>query len=146
MATTIKSSDLDFQNIKGRLKEYFKAQSEYADYDFEASGLSNILDVLAYNTHVNGLTANFALNESFLNTAQLRSSVVSHAETLGYDVRSMTASKALLKLSFNLAGVSNRPPTILVPKGLTFTTQIDGITYTFRTLDAFNAKDNGSGL
>ena len=146
MATTIKSSDLDFQNIKGRLKEYFKAQSEYSDYDFEASGLSNILDVLAYNTHVNGLTANFALNEAFLNTAQLRSSVVSHAETLGYDVRSMTAAKALLKLSLNLGGVSNRPPTVLVPKGLTFTTQIDGITYTFRTLDAFTAKDNGSGL
>ena len=91
MATTIKSADLDFQNIKGRLKEHFKAQPEYADYDFDASGLSNVLDVLAYNTHINGLTANFALNESFLNTAQLRSSVVSHAETLGYDVRSMTA-------------------------------------------------------
>lgn len=146
MATTIKSADLDFQNIKGRLKEYFKAQPEYADYDFDASGLSNVLDVLAYNTHINGLTANFALNESFLNTAQLRSSVVSHAETLGYDVRSMTASKALLNLSFNLAGVANRPPSVLVPKGLTFTTQIDGTTYTFRTLDAFTAKDNGSGL
>ena len=44
-ATVIKSSDLDFQNIKGRLKEYFKTQPEYADYDFDASGLSNVLDV-----------------------------------------------------------------------------------------------------
>ena len=84
MATTINSSALDFQAIKNNLKTYLKQQSEFADYDFEASGLSNILDVLAYNTHLNALTANFALNESFLSTAQLRSSIVSHAETLGY--------------------------------------------------------------
>lgn len=84
MATTINSSSLDFDAIKNNLKTYLKQQSEFADYDFEASGLSNLLDVLAYNTHMNGLTANMALNESFLNTAQLRSSVISHAETLGY--------------------------------------------------------------
>ena len=84
MATTIHSSSLDFTAIKNNLKTYLQQQSEFKDYDFEAAGLSNILDVLAYNTHMNGLTANFALNESFLNTAQLRSSVVSHAETLGY--------------------------------------------------------------
>jgi len=77
MATTINSTALDFENIKSNLKTYLQNTTEFADYDFEASGLSNILDVLAYNTHVNGLTTNFALNESFLGTAQLRSSVVS---------------------------------------------------------------------
>ncbi len=92
MATTIKSTDLDFDTIKTRLKTDLKAKSEFADYDFDAAGLSNILDVLAYNTHMNGLLANFTLNEAFLNTAQLRSSVVSHAETLGYTPRSKTSS------------------------------------------------------
>ena len=62
MATTIQSTDLDFDTIKTRLKDYFKRQSEFNDYDFEASGLSNILDVLAYNTHFNGLIANFSIN------------------------------------------------------------------------------------
>ena len=103
--TSIKSTELDFQNIKNSLKNFFKSQDEFADFDFEASGLNNVLDVLAYNTHVNGLTANFAINESFLNTAQLRSSVVSHAETLGYEVRSTTTSKAIVNLNVNLAGV-----------------------------------------
>jgi hypothetical protein len=145
MATTIKSSDLDFENIKGRLKTYFQAKPEYADYDFNAAGLNNILDVLAYNTHVNGLTANFALNEAFLNTAQLRSSVVSHAEALGYDVRSKVASRALLTITFNLTGVTNRPTTVLVPRGLTFSTQIDSISYTFRTLETYTARDDGTG-
>jgi hypothetical protein len=146
MATTIKSTDLDFQNIKAGLKNYLKSKSEFADYDFDASGLNNILDVLAYNTHINGLTANFALNEAFLPTAQLRSSVVSHAETLGYQVRSRTTANALVGLVVNLSGVSGRPPQIQLPSGWQFTSSIDGVSYTFRTLETFFAKDNGSGL
>ena len=99
MATTIQSTDLDFDTIKTRLKDYLKKQNEFNDYDFEAAGLSNLLDVLAYNTHFNGLIANFAINESFLNTAQLRSSIISHAEALGYVPRSYTSSQAKLNLS-----------------------------------------------
>ena len=102
MATAIQSTDLDFDTIKTKLKDYFKRQEEFNDYDFEASGLSNILDVLAYNTHFNGLTANFALNESFLNTAQLRSSIISHAEALGYVPRSYTSAQAKLNISISL--------------------------------------------
>lgn len=146
MATTVKSVDLDFDNIKNRLKEYFQAQSEFQDYDFEASGLSNILDVLAYNTHINALTANFAVNEAFLSSAQLRSSVVSHAETLGYDIRSRTSSKAIVNLSLNLAGVLGRPAAISLPSGKTFTSSINGTTYTFRTLETYVARDDGTGL
>ena len=69
----IRSSDLDFDTIKANLKTFLQASTEFADYDFDASGLNNILDVLAFNTHINGLTANFAINESFLKSAQLRS-------------------------------------------------------------------------
>ena len=144
--TTVKSTDLDFDNIKASLKNFLKADTQFADYDFDASGLNNILDVLAYNTHVNGLTANFALNEAFLNTAQLRSSVVSHAETLGYEVRSRVASKALVELSVNLSGVTGRPAQIQLNSGTQFTTSVDGVSYTFRTLETFFARDNGSGL
>lgn len=146
MATTVKSTDLDFQNIKAGLKNYLRSKSEFADYDFDASGLNNILDVLAYNTHINGLTANFALNEAFLPTAQLRSSVVSHAETLGYQVRSRVTASALVNLTVNLAGVTGRPPQIQLPSGWQFTSSIDGVSYTFRTLETYFAKDNGSGL
>ena len=92
MATTVKSTNLDFISIKNNLKTFFAQQDEFADYNFEASGLSNILDVLAYNTHYNGLIANFALNESFLGTAQLRSSLVSLAEGIGYIPKSRTSS------------------------------------------------------
>jgi hypothetical protein len=141
---TIQSSDLDFNTIKTNLKTYLQAQSEFADYDFEASGLSNILDVLAYNTHINGLIANFATNESFLNTAQLRSSVVSHAEVLGYFPRSKTAARATVNLNLTVTD-AGRPSSITLPAYTTFTTSIEDATYTFQTLENYIATDDGSG-
>jgi len=146
MATSVSSTQLDFNTIKNSLKTYFAQQSEFADYDFEGSGLNNILDVLAYNTHFNALTANFALNEAFLSTAQLRSSVVSHAATLGYTPRSRTASRAEVNLNVNLAGVTNRPSSLILPAGTQFTTTVEDVTYTFSTLEDYVATDNGEGV
>ena len=145
MATNITTTQLDFNNIKTSLKTFLAAKPEFKDYNFEGSGLSNILDVLAYNTHYNGLLANFALNESFLNTAQLRSSIVSHAQTLGYAPRSATSAAAILNISVNLAGVAGRPATITLSEGRTFTSSIAGTTYTFRTLKDHFATDDGTG-
>ena len=145
MATNIESTALDFQNIKNNLKTFLANQTEFTDYDFEAAGLSNILDVLAYNTHYNALTANFALNEAFLNTAQLRSSVVSHAQTLGYIPRSKTAALAQVSLSLNLSGVAGRPTQLTMPSGRTFTSSIGGVAYTFQTIRAHYATDDGTG-
>ena len=65
----ISVSELDFDNIKANLKEYLKGQSEFSDYDFEGSGLSILLDVLAYNTHYNGIYTNLAINEMFIDSA-----------------------------------------------------------------------------
>lgn len=142
MATNITSTQLDFENIKSALKTFFKEKSEFTDYDFEASGLSNILDVLAYNTHYNGLIANFALNESFLNTAQLRPSVVSHAEMLGLDIASKTSSRVALKATVNTGLVANRPTSILLPPGFTFSTTIDGNSYEFHTRQRYTGVES----
>ena len=145
MATIIKSTQLDFDTIKARLKDYLKQQSEFADYDFEASGLSNILDVLAYNTHFTGLTSNFALNESFINTAQLRSSVVSLAEGLGYVPKSYTSAQAELSLAVQISA-SDRPTVLTLPRNTKFTSAIAGVTYTFQTRENFTAIDSGTGF
>ena len=144
MATTITSTQLDFDLIKGRLKDFLKAQPEFTDYNFEASGLSNILDVLAYNTHFNGLLANFALNESFLTTAQLRSSLVSHAESIGYVPRSYSSSQAKLDIAVTI-DVSDRPSTIKLPRNTQFIASVDDVSYTFQTREDFIGTDDGSG-
>lgn len=146
MATNITSTALDFDTIRSSLKTYFAQQPEFSDYNFEASGLSNILDVLAYNTHFNGLTANFATNEAFLNTAQLRSSVVSHAEALGYRPRSRTPSSSALTLFVNLAGVANRPSSITLPAEWTFSASNETTTFSFITTKSYSATDDGNGI
>lgn len=145
MATTIKSTDLDFDTIKNRLKDYLKSKNEFADYDFEGAALSNLLDVLAYNTHFNGLIANFAINESFLNTSQLRSSVVSHAEALGYVPTSYTASRAFVSVSTTITD-SGKPSVLSLPRGTTFSASIGNTTYTFRTLEAYSAVPDIAGI
>ena len=142
--TIIRSSDLDFDAIKTNLKQYFQKQSEFNGYNFEGSGLSNILDVLAYNTHLNGLIANLAVNESFLNSAQLRSSVVSHSENLGYTPKSKTASKAIVNLSLNTNDTVT--PTVTINKFASFTGVAEGVTYTFQTLEEISAVNDGTGL
>ena len=145
MASSIQSTQLDFINIKNKLKTYLAQQPEFTDYNFEASGLSNILDVLAYNTHFNGLIANFALNESFLTTSQLRSSVVSHAEALGYTPRSKTSAIGYVnvQISNNTPG---RSSTVTLPAYTKFTGSVDGVGYTFQTTSPYSAADDGFGI
>ena len=145
MATTINSTALDFANIKTNLKTYLQNTTEFQDYDFEASGLSNILDVLAYNTHVNGLTTNFALNESFLGTAQLRSSVVSLATGIGYVPDTMTSAFGTVGVTMSLAGISGRPSTVDLPNNTRFSSTVDDVTYTFQTREVHTGADDGAG-
>ena len=141
--TTIKSTALDFTAIKNNLKVFLSQQDEFTDYNFEASGLSSVLDVLAYNTHYNGLIANFALNESYLGTAQLRSSLVSLAEGIGYIPDSMNASQGIINLSLNLESLANRPTVVTLASGVKFDTVVDGTSYVFQTQEEISARDNG---
>ena len=127
MATKLQVTELDFDDIKTNLKTYMKNQTEFTDYDFEGSGLSTIIDLLAYNTHYLAMNANMAVNEAFLDTATLRSSVVSHAKTLGYTPRSARTAVAYVDVSLN----SFTGSSATIAKGTKFTTQIDGSTYGF---------------
>lgn len=138
---TIQNSELDFFEIKSQLKTYLKKQPEFFDYDFNGSGLSNILDVLAHNTHINGLIANMAINESFLSSAQLRSSVVSHAEALGYLPKSMTSATAIVSLS--ISDYADGPDIITLPVGTEFTASVEEVQYTFTNSEYCTALKDG---
>jgi hypothetical protein len=135
----INSSELDFDNIKTNLVAYMKAtDTTFNDYNYEGSAMSTIIDVLAYVTHINSMNANFALNETFLDTSQLRSSVVSHAKLLGYTPRSISPSTAVINMTMNYDATAtplwnhdgtNTPLPLSMPRGTKFSTNIDGVTY-----------------
>ena len=124
-------SELDFDNIKENLKVFLRSQSEFTDYDFEGSGMNILLDTLAYNTHYQAFNANMLANEMFLDSSSLRSSVVSHAKTLGYEPRSVSAPTATVNIILN--NVSNATRTLSA--GTVFTTSVDGEDYQFVVID-----------
>ena len=133
MANRLRVTELDFDTIKQNLKTFLNQQSEFTDYDFEGSGLSVLLDVLAYNTHYNAYYLNMVANESFLDTALLRDSVISHAKLLGYVPYSRKAPRA--NINFTVSSSSNTSATVTIPKGFRFlSNQIDGVSYGFVTL------------
>ena len=134
MATTEKKlnvTDLDFDDIKGNLKTFMRNQDEFTDYDFEGSGMSALLDVLAYNTHYLAMNMNMVSNEAFLDTASVRSSVVSHAKTLGYIPNSPRAPIANINLKLNNIWTLS---AATIPLGTVFTTTIDDVNYQFITI------------
>ena len=146
MPTTIKSTDLDFQQIKDNLKVFFAQQEEFNDYDFEGSGLSNLLDVLAYNTHYNALIANFALNESYLTTAQLRPSIISIAESLGYIPDSKNSAQMSINLSLTSSDPDRERSLTIKPGELILRGEKDEKDYTFTNRDTLEGVDNGAGV
>ena len=120
-------TELDFDAIKSNLKTYMKGQTTFTDYDFEGSGLSVLLDVLAYNTHYNAFMANMAANEMFLDTAVKRNSVASHAKALGYTPGSVKAPVAYVDVTVNDANTAS----VTMNAGHAFSTTISGTTYQF---------------
>jgi len=131
----LKVSEMDFDTIKTNLKSFMKEQTTFEDYNFEGSALSSMLDVMAYVTHYNAINANFAINETFLDSSRLRPSVVSHAKMLGYTPRSSYPAAATIDvLVNNPTGVLSDDDTYLpltMTKGTVFTSTIDGVSYKF---------------
>jgi hypothetical protein len=141
MASNLNVSELDFDQIKDNLKNFMKSQSQFKDYDFDGSGLSVLMDILAYNTHYNAMLAHFALNEAFLDSAQIRGNVVSRAGLLGYVPRSVLAPRATVKLVVDVTNSDsiNLPTTLVLERGTKFTTSVDGVSYTFSSLESQTA-------
>lgn len=143
--TSLTVADLDFFSIKNNLKNFLRSQSEFTDYDFDASGLSVLLDVLAYNTYYNAFYLNMAANEAFLDTAQLRQNILSQAKLVNY----IPASKqgALAKINILVT------PSLVEDRDINFITldrytrlmgrDINGVNYPFVTVNANTASKSG---
>lgn len=140
-------SNLDFDTLKNTFKAYMKSQDKFNDYDFEGSNINVLLDVLAYNTFHNSFYLNMVGNEMFLDSAQLRDTVVSHAKELNYIPRSFKSAEATVNLSIRSTDTSKR--SLVLNKGYTFTSRLLNKIYTFSTADTAVINDyqaNSSGV
>ena len=137
----LRVTELDFDDIKDNLKTFLKAQSEFRDYDFEGSGMSVLLDILAYNTHYLGFNANMLANEMFLDSSSLRSSAVSHAKMLGYEVSSPRASSAIITVNL----ITNDSSKTM-PAGTAFSTKVDDTSFQFVTIQDITGVNLGNSV
>jgi hypothetical protein len=143
MATNTPVTELDFDALRSSLKQFLRSQTAFTDYDFDASNLSVLMDLLAYNTHYNAILANMVNNEMFLDTALKRSSVVSLAKHLNYIPRSQRSAEA--KVNVTLQNVPGNPNFVTLNRYTLFNTTIGGDTYSFYNNESYIATpSNGS--
>lgn len=146
--TSLRIAELDFNSIRDNLKNYLRSQSEFQDFDFDGSGMSVLIDLLAYNTHYMGYYLNMVGNESFLDTAQLRESMISIGKLMGYTPRSSQGATTKINIKVTPAPGSEDVAAQAVTLDK-FTRllgrDINGINYPFVTLYSNTVtKVNGS--
>lgn len=135
---------MEFSEIKSNLKNFLKSQSEFTDYNFEGSGLNILIDLLAYNSQNNAYLANMIANESELDSAILRSNVVSRAKLLGYTPKSSTAARAVLSITID--DPTSESASLLLPRGTRFVVRAGSQQFTFVTLEDNNLPLTDGGV
>lgn len=129
--SSIDLTSLDFDGIKSNFKTFLKTQSVFKDFDFEGSNINVLLDVLSYNTFLNSFYLNMVASESFLDSAQLRDSIISHAKELNYLPRSNKSSRITLEPFW--IKTNKEVKTLIMPKGTLFSSYVRGNSYNFVT-------------
>ncbi|CAB4140748.1 baseplate wedge subunit [uncultured Caudovirales phage] len=130
--SSINLVNLDFDTLKNSLKSYLKAQAQFSDYDFDGSNMSVLLDILAYNTHMNAFYLNMVASEMFLDSAQLRNSVISKAKELNYTPRSAKSSQSEITVTFPQSGLQ----VFQIPVATKFTGRTGNGSFTYVTNQA----------
>ena len=141
--TNIDLVGLDFTSLKNNLKTFLKTNTQFKDLDYEGSNINVLLDVLAYNAYLNAFYTNMVASEMFLDTAQLRDSVVSHAKELNYVPRSFTSSRATITVDIT---PSTTVSSLVIPKYTSFTSRVGSNTFTFSTNEALVVTTANNGV
>jgi hypothetical protein len=141
--TNIDLVGLDFTSLKNNLKTFLKNNTSFKDLDYEGSNINVLLDVLAYNSYLNAFYTNMVASEMFLDSAQLRDSIVSHAKELNYVPRSFVSAKATIDITVTPAGNTS---SVFIPKNTSFTSRVGSNTFTFVTNDSYVTAANGASF
>jgi len=140
----IQLGSLEFEDIKQSIIDFMKTNRTGSavalnDYDFDASALQTLVEILAYNTLYYGHYSNMIANEMFLDTAQKAQSLISLVKPLGYVVPGYSSASAEIRI---LSGGAYRN----IPKYSSFIGQNgDGVSYVFYTKEEYDLDDQGKG-
>jgi len=109
---------LNFDEIRANFIKYMKGNPAYKDFNFNGAGISQLVNLLAYNTHMQGFYTKMLMDESFTDSAHTRPALLSHAKRTGYTPGSKKCSQNQITLSVSVP-VANDPTSqnIVVPAG-----------------------------
>lgn len=114
-SNALEIKDLDFDNIKESFKNFLKNQNEFKDYNFEGSNINSLLDILSYNTYYNSFYMNMIVNESFIDSASQRSSVVSLSKPVGFIPKSCKSAKIPVNILIE-SNINDLNNSLIIPK------------------------------
>jgi hypothetical protein len=137
MANQLNVTSLDTEDLKQSLISFVQEKPEFSDIDYEGSAINTIVDLLVYNTSFTSYQANMVANESFLDTAQIRRNVVSHAQKLSYVPKSTTASRLICDIEVIPVQKTNIPSSIVMDAGTQFIASSDNVSFTFINNEAY---------
>ena len=130
-------TNLDFADLRNQIKDYLRVNSDFADFDFEGSNFSTLIDLLADNSYITAYNTNMAVNECFLDSATLRENVVSLARNIGYVPRSSRSAQAIVNFSVDLS--TNDTKVVTLKAGQVAVGNQSGSNYIFSIPDDFVA-------
>ena len=137
-------TNLDFADLRAQIKDYLRVNSDFADFDFEGSNFSTLIDLLAYNTYITAYNTNMAVNECFLDSATLRENVVALARNIGYVPRSSRSAMATINFSVDMYSNDTRIVTLKAGQ-VALGNQGNG-SYIFSIPDDFVATTNENNI
>ena len=137
-------TNLDFADLRAQIKDYLRVNSDFADFDFEGSNFSTLIDLLAYNTYITAYNTNMAVNECFLDSATLRENVVSLARNIGYVPRSSRSAMATINFSVDMFDNDTRLVTLKAGQ-VAVGNQVGG-SYIFSIPDDFVATTDDNNI
>lgn len=138
--TSLSLMSLDPSTLEADLKAFMRGQDAFKDYDYDGSNMAAIIRIMAYNTWKQNFYYNAVHAESFLDSAQVRSSLLSRAKELNYVPRSARSARAQVRLTF-----TGTEPTYLLRKGSSFSSIVKSQGLSFTLPDTILAtSSNGS--
>lgn len=146
MTTNFKN--LDYLQIKEALKDNLRQYSEFQDFDFDASSISQLLSLLAYTSAYNGFYLNMVGAEMFLDSAQLRSSVTSRAKAIGYTPSSTNSARAVINFEVDTTSgpLPANPAFVKLTPTDEFISYVDGKPYYFTPDKTYLIEPDSSGV
>lgn len=126
--TVIDLVSLDFDALKASYLAWLQNQNIFKDYNFAGAALNLEQDLLSVNTFRNAFFLNMAISEGFIDSAQQRTSILSHVKELNYLPRSALSASANVTVTFTATGASQ---PYVISKGQSFSSQIKNQNYIF---------------